>query len=178
MIQDAIKIGKMLFNSGLVDGASGNISFRIGEKILITKSGANLDSLNEDSFVEISDARASRDRLVHSIIYEKKDYNAVIHCHGVFNVVLSLLKEKITPVDLEGRLFLGELTVVSEKFGTQEYAESIANVVKAKGVAIAKAHGIYSAGRDLVEAFNMACYAEHSCEILYYLTLLNVLNKL
>lgn len=175
MIQNAIEIGKMLFRSRLVDGASGNLSFRDGDKIIITKSGANLNSLSENSFVEISHPQASRDRLVHAKIYEKTDYKAIIHCHGVFNVVLSLKKDKIIPLDLEGKMFLGELNVVSEEFGSEEYAESIAETIKASGVAIAKAHGIYSAGKDLMEAFNKASYAEHSCEILYYLNLLNKL---
>ncbi|MEM2726708.1 MAG: class II aldolase/adducin family protein [Archaeoglobaceae archaeon] len=175
MIQNAIKVGKMLFQSRLVDGASGNISFRQADRILITKSGTNLDSLGRNSFVDISHPQASRDRLVHAKIYERTNYNAVIHCHGVFNVVLSLKKEKILPLDLEGKLYFGELKVVSAEFGSPEYAEEIAEVIKAKGVAIARAHGIYSAGKDLVEAFNKACYAEHSCEILYYLSLLHKL---
>ncbi|MDK2796132.1 MAG: L-fuculose-phosphate aldolase [Archaeoglobaceae archaeon] len=175
MIQNAIEVGKMLFQSGLVDGASGNISFREGDKILITKSGTNLNSLDLDSFVEITDSKASSDRLVHAKIYEKTRYNAVIHCHGVFNVVLSLKKSKIIPLDLEGKLYFGELNVVSDEFGSYEYAENIAEEVEAKGVAIAKAHGIYSAGKDLIEAFNKACYVEHSCEVLYYLNLLDKL---
>ncbi|MEM4155101.1 MAG: class II aldolase/adducin family protein [Archaeoglobaceae archaeon] len=178
MIQNAIEVGKMLFRSRLVDGASGNLSFREGDKILITKSGTNLDHLDENSFVEISHPQASRDKLVHFKIYEKTNYNAVVHCHGVFNVVLSLMRDKIIPVDLEGGMFLGELNVVSEEFGSEKYAESVAKEVKARGVAIAKAHGIYSAGKDLIEAFNKACYVEHSCEVLYYLCLLNSFNKL
>ncbi|MCS7143711.1 MAG: class II aldolase/adducin family protein [Archaeoglobaceae archaeon] len=175
MIQNAIEVGKMLFQSRLVDGASGNISFREREKILITKSGTNLDSLSEESFVDISHPQASRDRLVHAKIYENTNYNAVIHCHGVFNVVLSLKNKKILPLDLEGKLYLGELKVVNAEFGSKEYAEEIAEMIKANGVVIAKAHGIYSAGKDLIDAFNKACYAEHSCEVLYYLSLLDKL---
>lgn len=178
MIKTAIEVGKLLFRCGLVEGASGNLSFREGGKILITKSGTNLDQLDENSFVEISHPQASRDKLVHFKIYEKTNYNAVVHCHGVFNVVLSLARDKIIPVDLEGKLFLGELNVVSEEFGSEKYAEGIANEVKARGVAIAKAHGIYSAGKDLIDAFNKLCYAEHSCEVLYYLSLLKFFNKL
>lgn len=175
MIQTAIEVGKMLFYSHLTDGASGNISFREGERVLITKSGANLNSLTPDDFVELNRPEASRDRVVHAKIYEKTDYKAVVHCHGVFNVVLSLRKSKIIPVDLEGKMYFGELNVVEEEFGSSVYAERIAEKVKERGVAIAKAHGIYSAGKDLIEAFNKACYVEHSCQVLYYLNLLDKL---
>ncbi len=173
MIQNAIEIGKLLFQAGLIDGASGNLSFRDAGKILITRSGANLNSLDVNSFVEINHQNASRDRLVHAKIYEKTEYNAVIHCHGIFNVVLSLKRDKIIPVDLEGKLYFGELNVVSEEFGSIEYAQRISEEIKKKGVAIARGHGIYSAGRDFTEAFNRACYAEHSCEVLYFLNLLD-----
>uniref|UniRef100_A0A7C3MHB0 Fructose-bisphosphate aldolase n=1 Tax=Archaeoglobus fulgidus TaxID=2234 RepID=A0A7C3MHB0_ARCFL len=173
MMQTAIEVGKLLFQSRLVDGASGNLSFRDGDKIMITRSGANLNSLSVDSFVEIEHLSASRDRLVHLKIYERSNYNAVIHCHGVFNVVLSLKMSKIVPVDLEGKLFLGEISVISDEFGSQGYAERISEEVSKKGVAIAKAHGIYAAGKDLREAFNRACYAEHSCEVIYFSSLLD-----
>jgi len=173
MIQNAIEIGKLLFQSRLTDGASGNLSFRDAEKIMITRSGASLNSLDVNSFVEINHPNASRDRLVHAKIYQKTGYNAVIHCHGVFNVVLSLKKSRIIPLDLEGKLYFGEIGVVSEEFGSVEYADRIADEIKKRGVAIARAHGIYSAGKDLEEAFNRACYVEHSCEVLYFLNLLD-----
>jgi L-fuculose-phosphate aldolase len=173
MIQNAIEIGKLLFQSGLIDGASGNLSFREADRILITRTGANLNSLDANSFVGINHPDASRDRLVHAKIYEKTGYNAVIHCHGVFNVVLSIKKTRIIPLDLEGKLYFGEIGVISEEFGSVEYADRIADEIVKRGVAIARAHGIYSAGKDLIEAFNRACYVEHSCEVLYFLDLLN-----
>ncbi|MEM1579395.1 MAG: class II aldolase/adducin family protein [Archaeoglobaceae archaeon] len=169
MINEAIELGKLLFQAGLIDGASGNLSFRDGEKIIITKSGASLYSLKSEDFVDIASKEASRDKAVHAKIYELCDCNAVIHCHGVFNVVLSLRMPKITPLDLEGKIYFKELKIVDEQFGTTAYAERIAEEVKRSGAAIARGHGIYSAGKNLREAFNKACYVEHSCEVLYYL---------
>lgn len=168
MIKEAIEIGKLLFQAGLIDGASGNLSFRENGTIMITRTGSNLESLDESDFVPITSKNASRDKEVHASIYEISDFNAVVHCHGVFNVVLSLKKEEIFPLDLEGKLYFGKIDVVSEEFGTQSYAKKIAEKIRSHGVAIAKGHGIYSAGKSLREAFNKACYVEHSCEILYY----------
>ncbi|MEM0350158.1 MAG: class II aldolase/adducin family protein [Archaeoglobaceae archaeon] len=176
MIKEAVEIGKLLFKAKLIDGASGNISFRDNGIIIITKSGANLDSLHFSDFVPIDDPAASRDRFVHKKIYELTDFNAVVHCHGVFNVVLSLRTNWIYPIDLEGKLYFGKIPVISEEFGSKDYAEKIAEAVKESGVAIARGHGIYSAGKNLREAFNKACYVEHSCEVIYYLELLNKLE--
>ncbi|MEM0203881.1 MAG: class II aldolase/adducin family protein [Archaeoglobaceae archaeon] len=176
MIKEAIEIGKLLFRSRLIDGASGNISFRENGRIMITKTGSNLESLEEFDFVPIESPNASRDKAVHLKIYELSEFNAVLHCHGVFNVVLSLKKDEITPLDLEGKLYFGKIEVVKEEFGKEGYAKEIAEKIRRNGVVIARGHGIYSAGKSLREAFNKACYVEHSCEILYYSEILDKLE--
>ncbi len=178
MFQEASKIGKLLIASRLIDGASGNMSFKIGETIYITKSGVNLDELTEDSFVILKSGyvkEASVDQLIHREIYEKTEYNAVLHCHGVYNVVLGAKFDVIEPVDLEGRLYFGKIDVVDGQFGSEELAEKISESVMQKGVAIVKNHGIYVAGKNLRDAYNKASYVEHSCEILYRLAVLNKL---
>ncbi|MCS7118580.1 MAG: class II aldolase/adducin family protein [Archaeoglobaceae archaeon] len=176
MKREAIEIGKLLFYTKLIDGASGNISFKEGDKILITKSGANLDSLDISDFVSIEDSSASRDKNVHAKIYAYTDFNAVVHCHGIFNVVLSLKEDEIFPLDLEGRIYFRKIPVVKEEFGSEDYADKVAEFVRDSGVAVARGHGIYSGGKNLRDAFNRACYVEHSCEILYYSKLLNELE--
>jgi L-fuculose-phosphate aldolase len=175
MIKEAIEIGRLLFQARLIDGASGNMSFK-DERILITKSGANLESLNSSDFVPIDDPLASRDRAVHAKIYELTDFRGVIHCHGVYNVVLSLKMKEIKPLDLEGKLYFGSIPVIHREFGSKEYVEEIAMAVRDFGVALASGHGIYSAGKNLRDAFNKACYVEHSCEILYFSELFDKLE--
>ena len=171
MIEDAIRIGKKLASYGLIDGASGNLSFRRGGKIVITKTGAILDELSEKDFVEVEvgkkNSEASSDLYVHQRIYEETDYRAVLHCHGVYGVTLSLFFDEIIPLDLEGRIFIGNLKVVEGKFGSKALAERIAEAVKKKGVCLVRGHGIYSAGKDFDEAFKLASYLEHSCQILF-----------
>lgn len=179
MFEDAIKIGKLLAASRLIDGASGNMSFKMADSIYITRSGENLDDLSDLSFVKIKPGEfvkeASVDQIIHLKIYEKTNYNAVLHCHGVFNVVLGSIMDRILPVDLEGKLYFGEMEVVEGQFGSSELAEKISEIVKRKGIAIVRNHGIYAAGMNLRDAYNKASYAEHSCEIVYRLKLLNKL---
>ncbi len=179
MFEEAIKVGKLLAASRLIDGASGNMSFKVDNSIYITRSGENLDDLSDSSFVKIKPGEfvkeASVDQLIHMKVYEKTDYNAVLHCHGVFNVVLGSLMDKIVPADLEGKLYFGEIEVVEGQFGSPELAEKISEVIKRKEIAIVRNHGIYAAGKSLRDAYNKASYAEHSCEIVYRLKLLDKL---
>ncbi len=181
-IKEAIMIGKKLAKYKLIDGASGNISFRFGNKITITKRGVMLDELNENSFIDVEigkkDYTASSDLYVHNKIYELTDFTAVIHCHGIYNVTLSLLYDEIRPIDLEGRMFIGNVKVVEGKFGDEKLAKRIAKEIAEKGVCLVRGHGIYSAGSSLTDAFKTASYLEHSCEILYRFEILRKIASL
>ena len=180
--REAIAYGKKLYEKGLIDGASGNLSFRINDSFFITRTGVNLEQLAEDSFVrlevkpysieEVKDAKASSDALVHAKIYLKTKYKAILHCHGVYNVVLSLTRDQINPLDLEGRLFLGSIEVLEGEFMTEEIAEKISDAIAKRRYAVAKGHGIYAAGNSFREAFNLLSYVEHSWQIIYLKELL------
>ncbi len=168
---DMIKVGRKLGQLRLIDGASGNMSCRIDDCIVITKTGAILDELTPKDFVTLKlgegSKEASSDLIVHNAIYSKTNYRAVLHCHGIYNVVLSIIRDEIVPMDLEGKLFLKKVKVVKGEFKSKELAETIANEIYENGIVIVRGHGIYSAGKDIYEAFNRACYLEHSCEIIY-----------
>jgi len=173
---EIIRTGKKLGKYRLIDGASGNISIRKGDSITITKSGEVLDELDENSLITLKIGERkegiSSDYIVHEEIYVKTRFNAVIHCHGIYSVVISILRDKFIPEDFEGRLVLGEVEVVDEEFGSAEYADSVAKSIKDNKIVLSKGHGIYSAGENLREAFNLASYLEHSCEVAYRLEML------
>jgi len=181
MLEDAIRIGKRLAEQNLVDGTSGNLSFREGDEIVITKTGSFLDSLHEKDFVIVklgkSSKEASSDLLVHQRIYEVSEYAAIIHCHGSYNVALSNLEKSIKPLDLEGTMFLKEIKFIDGKFGSSRLAERISREVKKKGFAVVKKHGIYTAGRSFDQAFAIASFIEHSCKVYYLARLYSLLDR-
>jgi len=116
---------------------------------------------------------ASSDLIVHQEIYKNTDYKVVLHCHGVYNVVLSFKFDYIEPVDLEGKLYFGRISVVEGQFGTEELAKKIAEKIDEKGAAIVRGHGMYVADSSFRNAYNKASYIEHSCNVKYKLMLLN-----
>lgn len=177
MIEDAKKVGKLLFDAELIDGASGNMSFKVeNEKVLVTKTGCVLFDLKDEDFVEVDSKFASRDRLIHKKIYEKSSHRCVVHCHGVYNVVLGMVEKQIKPLDLEGKLYFGSIEVVEGEFGSEELADKIANVLAKSKVVFVRGHGMYVGAENFIEAFNLSCYAEHSCKVLFNLKLLNELH--
>ena len=136
MWHEISRIGKKLVANGLVESHFGNISVRIGNRMLITRSGCALDEITEDNVVEVRidsssplDMIASSEAIVHRAIYSKTPALAIVHAHCPFAVTLSLLEEgdNITPADSEGQYFLGEVPIVKGGIGSDELAENLAS---------------------------------------------------
>jgi L-fuculose-phosphate aldolase len=175
MIEEMRRFGKKLVDGGLVSSHFGNISIRIGEKILITRSGSMLDELNEENIVEVElgrstsfDLISSSETIVHRRIYEKTSALAIIHVHSPFAVTISLLDDDlIMPIDSEGRYFLHEIPIIDGEIGSKELADRTANALRDHKGVIARGHGTFVIGKILEEAYVVTCMIEHSCKIKY-----------
>lgn len=179
MLEEAIRFGRKLGQYGLIDGSGGNLSFRTPRGLVITKAGVLLDELTPEDFVELdlewTHPQASSDLLVHQLIYRDQDtqYRVVVHGHGVYNVLLSLDRWELVPVDLEGKVVLEKVQIVEGEFRSEELAGKTAREVTDRGLAVVRGHGFYAAGVDFREAFNRAVFLEHSCKILFLQQLLS-----
>lgn len=177
MWQDMAKFGKKLVDHGLVESHFGNISVRIGSKMLITRTGFALDEINENSVVEVDidkpsslDLIASSESLVHRTVYKNTSALAIIHAHSPFAVIGSLLADKdtIIPVDSEGQYFLHEIPVVKGGIGTPELAKNTSNALRDHKGAIVYSHGTFAIGKILEEAYVIITQIEHSCKLKYF----------
>ncbi len=179
-MQEMAKFGRMLVEHGLVESHFGNISVRMGSKILITKSGVPLDEITRKSVVEVDidkpsslDNIASSEVTVHRAIYKHTQALAVIHAHPSFAVIESLLAEEdnIIPINIEGQYFLHEIPVVRGAAGTPELAKSTREALKDHKDAIVFGHGTFAAGKTLEEVYFITEQIEHSCKLMYYFDL-------
>ncbi|WP_407282837.1 aldolase [Methanolobus sp. WCC1] len=177
MWHEISRIGKKLVANGLVESHFGNISVRIGNRMLITRSGCALDEITEDNVVEVRidsssplDMIASSEAVVHRAIYSKTPALAIVHAHCPFAVTLSLLEEgdSITPADSEGQYFLGEVPIVKGGIGSDELAENLASSLAHNKTAIIYSHGTFAIGKVLDEAYVLTTQVEHSCKIKYW----------
>ncbi len=170
------EIGKLIFQAGLTDTHGGNISVRVGDYIIIKKSGVMLGSSNPEDYVVTTinenpdlDRFASIELKVHRSIYRKlPKVKAVIHAHSPFTVACSLAFNKIVPLDSEGKLLLGEVPVLkAEKVvSSEEVAENLPELLKTAPIAVVWSHGPFAVGRNLEEALKYLSALENSCKIL------------
>jgi L-fuculose-phosphate aldolase len=177
MWREISRIGKKLVKNGLVESHFGNISVRIGNRMLITRSGCALDEIKEDSVVEVSiggscvlDMIASSETIVHRAIYKNTPALAIVHAHCPFAVTLSLLAngDSITPADSEGQYFLGEVPIVKGGIGSDELAQNLGMALASHKAAIIYSHGTFATGKVLDEAYVLTTQVEHSCKIKYW----------
>lgn len=167
-------VGRDLFLSGLVTARHGNLSLRIGDEIVITRTGAMLARLGEDDLVVTGieegprDVGASRELPVHRAIYRATDALAVCHAHPPHTVARSLIDSAIEPLDAEAALMIGAAVPVlaPSPGGPVPAAALVADAVRRVPVAVVRGHGPFAIGPTLWDAAGLVGILERACEIL------------
>ena len=176
MWQDMSRFGKKLFERGFVKSRFGNISIRLDDKMVITKTGFSLRNINGDSIVEIYidkpsnlDTFASSEAIVHKEIYKNTPARAIIHAHPIFAITESLLSDTdvIIPIDNEGQYLLHEIPIVRGDIGTSDLAIHTANALKNHKGVIVYSHGTFVIGDILEDAYIFTDQIERSCRLKY-----------
>lgn len=180
MWQEMAKYGKKLVDHGLVESNFGNISVRIANRMIITRSGAALDEITENSVVEVPiegtselDLIASTETIVHRAIYRNTPALAILHAHCPHSVAQTLIQDSdsIVPLDSEGVYFLHEIPVFRGGMGSVELAEGAAKALSDHKGGIAYSHGTFAVGKTLADAYVVTTQIEHSCMIKYLVDL-------
>jgi L-fuculose-phosphate aldolase len=167
-------VGRDLFVSGMISSHGGNLSMRVGDRVIIKRRGAMLGRLQLHDLVETNlekndsgVALASTELLVHRAIYLKTPALAVVHCHPRSAIAYSLSRDEIVPIDNEASYLLKKVPVVTEEFasGTPEMANKVANALQAYKIIMLRGHGSFATGQTLDEAFHWSSTLEESCQI-------------
>jgi L-fuculose-phosphate aldolase len=172
--KEIARFGRKVVQAGLTSSRFGNLSVLSGNDILITRTGSMLDDIDKSQIINVdlsgpcsNDRAASTETCVHRAIYNRTSAKAIIHTHSPYAVSLSLVEEEVEPIDSEGKHFLGPMPVVEGSFGTDALAKSTSAALSMHNACIAKGHGVFAAGKSLVEAYAFACMAEHSSKVRY-----------
>ena len=175
-------VGRDLFTKGLVSSHSGNLSIRLGERIIITRRGSRLGCLQEHDLIETGINKndrntplASTELAVHRAIYQETPALAVVHAHPPHAVALSLTETEIVPIDA-GLLLVGRVPVLGwhMKVKPGGLADIIAQALKQHRIILVHGHGSFAIGQLLEEAHNCTATLEESCQVICLLKSLQV----
>ena len=176
-------IGHDLFTRGLVSSHSGNLSIRLGDRIIITRRGSMLSCLNEYDLIETGISKndrstplASVELALHRAIYRETSALAIVHAHPPHAVALSLTETEIVPNGAEGLSIVGRVPVLGWHMEVKPggLADIIAQALKQCRIVMVHGHGSFATGQLLEEAHNCTTTLEESCQVICLLRSLQV----
>jgi L-fuculose-phosphate aldolase len=168
------EIGRDLYEGNMISSHGGNLSIRLGDRVIIKRRGAQLGRLKQHDLIETrldkndsGVALASTELLVHRTVYLNTPALAIVHCHPRTAIAFSLSRDELVPIDNEASYLLKKIPVVTEEFasGTPAMANKVAEALKNYKIIMLRGHGSFATGQTLDEAFHWSSTLEESCQI-------------
>ena len=190
-IKQAVWASKTLFNLGKTSGSTGNISFREGNNIFISRSGSCFGTMTENDFSildlegnVLNEKVPSKEYPIHLSYYKKfQDVQAVIHTHGRYGVLWSCMQgleenDCIPTYTPYLKMKLGAVRLVPyEQPGSRELFKSFeAHMGVEKGYLL-KRHGALVGAKSIMDAFYAMEELEESAFIAWNLKNTNQQNS-
>lgn len=176
MYNEFNQIGRDLFLQGLNSSHSGNMSIRLGDRLVITRRGSMLGNLKEADLIETglykNDSHiilASTEIGVHRSIYQNTSALAIVHAHPVYATAISLVEDEIIPIDSEGQYMLHKIPVIGfeHTVGSDEVARILPEYLKEYKLVMIRGHGSFAIGQLIEEAYQWTSSLENICKIIY-----------
>ncbi|MCK4696692.1 MAG: aldolase [Dehalococcoidia bacterium] len=176
-------VGRDLCSRGLVCSNSGNLSVRMGDRLVITRRSSMLGCLEENDLIETGIDKndrftplASSELPVHRAIYRVTSALAIVHAHPPHAVAMSLLETEITPNCNEVSPLIEHVPVLGWNMEVKAggLADIITEALKKYYIVMVHGHGSFAIGQLLEEAHNYTTLLEASCQVLCLLRSLKV----
>lgn len=162
--QEIIFWGSQLHQHGISCGRSGNISKRVGDKILITAHESYLGFLDEDDILVMDqdgtilegDKEPTSEKPLHISIYQQfPQQHVVIHAHPPYTVHYFHHYEGLTPITLEERVYLGKISAIAQKTPTITDLDAIHQALDNNDIVVIKDHGVVAIGEDCKYTYSL-----------------------
>lgn len=171
---------RRLAGQGLNQGASGNVSVRVGAGFVITPSGVAADRLEDGQMVAMAMGGAWRGawkpssewRFHRDIYAARPDAGAVVHCHSPAATALAVLGKNLPAFHYMVAIAGGADVRCAPyaTFGTQDLSDAAVAALEDRRACLLAHHGMIAIGKDLTQALDVAIEVEFLCDL--YLRLL------
>lgn len=171
-----------LVDSGLNQGAAGNLSVRYADGFLITPSGVTANNLNDKMIVFMQmdgmfdgGVKPSSEWRFHRDLYQQRqDCQAVVHTHSCYASALSALRRDLPAFHYMVAVAGGDSVRCAPYalFGTQALSDVVLQAMDARSACLMANHGLIAIGQTLEKAMYIAQEIELLCH--QYLTALQV----
>lgn len=158
--------------------SSGNLSWRIGDKALVSGTGTWLSALTAEqvAMCDIGSGKAengvrpSMESVFHlGILRERPEVNVVLHFQSEYATVVACMKQKPEDfnVTLEVPYRVGEIAVIPYyRPGSRELAEAVIEAMRVRDAVLMSNHGQVVCGKSFDEVLERALFFEMACRII------------
>jgi L-fuculose-phosphate aldolase len=166
----------MLVQQGLLHLKGGNLSARLGDDLIITRTRSFKEDLVAEKLVRApiySDElveNASSTLSMHRAIYRKTNAKAIMHAHPYYPALLSYYCDGFSPLDENGVIYLGKFipSVTAPGFmAWEEVDEEMGDALATCPAAILRWHGVFAIGSSMAEAFHHIQAVETAARFVY-----------
>jgi L-fuculose-phosphate aldolase len=152
----------------------------MGDRVLITRAGSELDALAHEDCIEVAKTdgapvanngspRPSSELPLHLAIYGATDAAAIVHTHSHYATVLATVVDQLPAIHYTINHFGGPVRVARyETFGTDALAGSVIEALHERSGALMANHGAVVTGRDMAEAVSKAILLEWLASLYYH----------
>jgi L-fuculose-phosphate aldolase len=151
--------------SGINQGASGNISARLGERMLITPSATPYDDMEPEMIAELDLAAhdgawrgplkpSTEWRFHRDLLRARPDVTAIVHAHPPHCTALAMARREIPACHYMIAAFGGPSVRVAgyARYGTAELAALAVEAMEGRNACLLANHGMIAMGEGLARA--------------------------
>jgi L-fuculose-phosphate aldolase len=166
----------MLHRKNYLAATDGNVSVRLGDRVLVTPSGVHKGYMEAEQILTVDfrgrvlagEGRPTSEMRMHLLAYElRPDVNAVVHAHLPYATACTLagisLLEPILP---EVVITLGGIpTAPYATPGSEEVPVAIRDFLREYDAILLSRHGAMTMGLDVMDAYNKMEKLEHTARV-------------
>jgi len=162
---------RWLVEAGLVQGTSGNVSVRAGERMLITPSGVPYERMEPEDVVAVElagdgssftarggNVPSSEWRFHFDILRSRPEVGAVVHTHSPYATAFAICRKELVATHYMIAAAGGPTIRVADyaTFGTQELSNAALAALEGRRACLLANHGVIATGPTLERALWLA----------------------
>ncbi|MFD4669940.1 3-oxo-tetronate 4-phosphate decarboxylase [Lentzea sp. NPDC058450] len=178
-VAQLVALGASLFERRLTHGRTGNLSVRVGDRILVTPTGVSLGALDEHALSvidtggrHVSGPPPTKEAFLHAAVYRARpEAHAVVHLHSTHAVAVSCLAgldpaDVLPPLTAYYAMRVGKLPLLPfHAPGDTALGPVVERAARDHHAFLLANHGSVVAGPDLLTAADAAEELEETARI-------------
>ncbi|MFJ3138255.1 class II aldolase/adducin family protein [Streptomyces sp. NPDC086843] len=171
---EVVETARRTVADGFVVGASGNVSVRVGDTVLVTPSGVPYDRLRpaDVTGVDLTGRQVlgtlvpTSELPLHLAVYRETGARAVVHTHAVHATAVSTLVDELPPIHYMTAALGGPVRVARyAAYGTPELAAHTLRALEDRTGCLLRNHGTLTYGATLDQAYDRTAQLEWMCRV-------------